>query len=135
MSGQRGSEVRRLANAVTVRIDNELAVRCTGAASVANLSVAAWLRRLAAEAVRLEGEEARRSKPRTPVKPRPDELIHVLVALADRLAELAVILADISAVQIDGDLSVACSNLQSLLEETRSVSADVIAAIEIVVRR
>jgi hypothetical protein len=135
MPGQRGSETRQLTKAVTVRIDNELAVRCADAASVVNLSVAGWLRRLAARSVRLEDEEARRSKPRAPVKPRPDELIHVLVALADRLAELAVILAKISAVQIDDDLSVTRSNLQSLLAETRSVSADVIAAIEIVVRR
>ena len=135
MPGQRGSEMRRLTNAVTIRMDNELAVRCANTASLVNSSVAEWMRCLAADAVRLEGEVARRSKPRAPVKSRPDELIRVLVALADRLAELAITLAEISSAQANEDMSVRLCNLQSLLKLTRSISTDVIVAIEMAVRR
>jgi len=138
MPGQRGSEERRLKSAVLVRMDADLAARCASAASEMNLSVAGWLRRLAVDAVRLDGENMRRSKPRALMKPRPDELTRALVALADRLAEFAATVADLAAVQPadrNADSAVRRANLPALLGMIRTLSADVIAAIERVVRQ
>jgi predicted transcriptional regulator len=130
MPGQRGSERRRLTQAVTIRMDDDLAARCANAALAVHLSRAGWLRRLAANAVWLEGEEARRSKPRATLKQRPDDLTRVLVAVADRLVALAAVLAEISLIQSSGDDDVILSDLQPAMALTRSISADVIAAIE-----
>jgi hypothetical protein len=135
MPGQRGSEVRRFTDAVTIRMSDELAIRCASAARAANLSTPAWLRRAVAEMVGMEeGEEPRRSAPRTPIRRPPSELVRVLVTFADLLADLAEKLVQISAVQDSEGDAAGHSDLQRLLVETRAASAAVVVAIETVSR-
>jgi hypothetical protein len=132
MPGQRGSETRRLTIVKTFRMDNDLAARCADAADAANLTMTDWMRYLVADAVQWDGEEARRSKPRVSTKSRPDQLVRILVLLADQLAELAAVL---TAVRPDEAVPVNPLDLQRLLAETRSVSAVVVDAIEMAVRK
>ena len=132
MPGQRGSETRRLTIVKTFRMDKDLAARCADAADAANLTMTDWMRYLVADAVQWDGEEARRSKPRVSTKSRPDQLVRMLVVLADQLAELAAVL---TAVRPDEAVPVNPLDLQRLLAETRSVSAVVVDAIEMAVRK
>ena len=70
------------------------------------------------------------------MKPRPDELTRALVSLADHLAEFTETLTNISAaVQADDDDARQLSNIWPLVALTRSLSAEVIAVIELAVRQ
>ncbi len=54
MPGQRGSENRRLSQAVTLRMAEDLTQRCAEMATRRGLSLAGWLRSIAADAVARE---------------------------------------------------------------------------------
>ncbi|SMF36678.1 hypothetical protein SAMN02982917_1873 [Azospirillum oryzae] len=89
MPGQRGSERRKMAGAVLVRLPADLAMRVANAAEEADLTAAAYLRRLAAEATRARPELAapvrayRKARP-----PAPQHVVEV-VRLREAVGELA----------------------------------------------
>lgn len=88
MGTRRGSEQRRMASGVMVRMDDELAARVRSAADAAGLSVPEWFRRRVADAVGFSHGAARRGSSRRSGSVARSEQIRLLVAAADRLAEV-----------------------------------------------
>jgi hypothetical protein len=134
MPGQRGTEVRRMGQAVTVRMDADLAACCATEASARDLSVAGWLRVLAATAVCFEPQNATRSKPRAKVKSKPDDVVRRLVRILhqlERISEshrrIALLKAHERAIQSD--------EWEVLSKLTRGAATDVVALIQELARQ
>ena len=87
MPGQRGTERRRMDQAALVRLPADLARRAADAADARELSLAAWLRMLAAEAIQVAPQEARPTRPRMAVPPTPPEIVREVAQLREVLAE------------------------------------------------
>lgn len=129
MPGQRGTEIRCMGETFTIRMPSELARRSRAAADARGLSVAAWLRGLAAEAVGVEEADRGPVTPRRPTYPEPPQAIRLLVQIADRLATLNEGLIGLAGKADQRADPVAASELRQALSETRAASAAVIAMI------
>jgi len=129
MPGQRGSEARRMEQAVTVRMNADLAARCAEEAISRDLSVAGWLRALAAAAVCFEEQHTKRSKPRAKVKSKPDDVLRCLVRALHQLERISeshrrMVLSD-----APGSAS-RFNEWEALSKLTRGAAKDVVAVIQ-----
>lgn len=129
MPGQRGTEVRRMRQAVTVRMDADLAARCVEEATSRDLSVAAWLRALAAAAVCFDQQHIKRSKPRTKIKSKPDDAVRRLARALHQLERLSETHRGIASSEVFNS-AIRPDEWETLSKLTRGVAADVVAVIQ-----
>jgi hypothetical protein len=129
MPGKRGTEVRRMGQAVTVRMDTDLAARCAEDAIASDLSVAGWLRALAATAVCFEPRHGRRSKPRAKVKAKPDDVVRRLVRALHQLERISELHRRISSAEANNS-PIAPDEREVLSKLTRGAAADLVAIIQ-----
>lgn len=88
MSGQRGSELRRLDFAVTVRMTGALGDCVTRAAARRNVPVARWIRVIVANVLDFREESRPIRRPRSARRPSPTELTCTLVDVTNRVTDI-----------------------------------------------
>lgn len=131
MPGQRGTEARRLESAITVRMDANLAALCYEVAVSENLSVASWMRGLAAQCVSVEPGRASRSKPRARIKPKAGKVTEILLDTLDHLDVLSANFRALSEEQAN-PVKIPMIEVEALWDRTRKATREIVAAIEAV---
>lgn len=125
----RGSEIRRMPRSAYVRLGDGLAAQVRTAAEADGLSDAAWLRRLAVNAIAADPVEARPVRRKRPVPPPPPRYIRAMVALQEVVAELggSMVKAAVRTREAGhGDLR---DEIEKLIPGIKAASADLIALI------
>jgi hypothetical protein len=115
-------------------MDADLAARCAEEAIARDLSVAGWLRAVAATAACFEPRHERRSKPRAKVKAKPSDVTRSLVRVLEQLKSISESHRRIA--YSEGNNSpIAPDEWEALSKQMRGAAADLVAVIQELARQ